>query len=64
MRELSELDLLCSVVGDSGGTGRFWANSRLHASLASFEVTGDLSAFHEDLRSARAFVEHLHSLDR
>jgi hypothetical protein len=62
--ELRELDLLCSAVVDGDGTGKLRGKlNRLHASLTSFETSGDLSAFREDLRSAMAFVEQLHSQD-
>jgi hypothetical protein len=63
-RELQELDLLCSAVGESDATGKLRGKlSRLHASLESFESTGDFSPFREDLRATKAFVEHQHSLD-
>ena len=63
-RELQEFDLLCSSVGDSDGAGKLRGKlNRLHTSLMSLEVTGDRTAFREDLRSATGLAEHLHSLD-
>ena len=64
MGELQEVEHLCSALPECDASGKLRGKlARLDWSLRSFAATGDLSPFREDLRSARAFVEYLHSLE-
>jgi hypothetical protein len=61
---LNEMDRLCSAIPDCDAIGKLRGKLyRLHDSLQSFQTTGNLAEFRENLRAAKAFVQHRQSLD-